>query len=188
MEITDLIFFASAEEFRNWLKENHAVKQEIWAGFYKTGTGKPSMTWSESVDQALCFGWIDGIRKSIDDESYCMRFTPRKPNSNWSTVNINKIEELTAKGLMSPAGIAAFEKRKPEKSGIYSFEREAASFSPDFEKQFKANTAAWNYFSSAAPSYRKTATYWIISAKQEATKLNRLIKLIEACAEGRRLF
>lgn len=188
MEITEIIFFASAEEFRLWLQENHSLKQEIWAGYYKAGTGKPTMNWSDSVDQALCFGWIDGIRKSIDEERYCMRFTPRKPNSNWSTININKVEELSAKGLMTPAGMASYEKRKPEKSGVYSFERDAATFSSDFEKQFKANKAAWTYFSAAAPSYRKTSTFWVVSAKQETTKLNRLLKLIEACEEGRRLF
>lgn len=188
MEIKDLIFFSSAEEFRNWLKENHAVKQEIWAGYYKAATGKPTMNWSDSVDQALCFGWIDGIRKSIDSERYCMRFTPRKPDSNWSTVNIKKVEELLAKGLMAPSGIIAFEKRRPDKSGVYSFEREAAVFSEDFKNKFISNEKAWTYFTKAAPSYRKTATFWVVTAKQEATKLNRLMKLIEACEEGRRLF
>ena len=148
-------------------------------GFYKVDSGKPSMTWSQSVDEALCFGWIDGDRKSIDKDSYQIRFTPRKPTSIWSGINIKKIEELTRQGLMQPAGLASFEKRKEERSKIYSFEKEVMKFSQGFEKQFKANKKAWKYFESLAPSYKKTSLHWVMSAKQETTRMKRLTELIK---------
>lgn len=172
------IFFASQSDFRKWLQKNHKKESEVLVGFYKVGSGKPSMTWSQSVDEALCFGWIDGVRKSIDNDSYQIRFTPRKPGSNWSAVNIKKIEELTKKGLMQPAGHAAFEKRIESKSGIYSFEKEETELTPDFKKQFKANKKAWEYFQTLAPSYRKISTHWVMSAKQESTRKKRLNQLI----------
>ena len=172
------IFFASQPDFRKWLQKNHKKESEVLVGFYKVGSGKPSMTWSQSVDEALCFGWIDGVRKSIDNDSYQIRFTPRKPGSNWSAVNIKKIEELTKKGLMQPAGHAAFEKRIESKSGIYSFEKEETELTPDFKKQFKANKKAWEYFQTLAPSYRKISTHWVMSAKQESTRKKRLNQLI----------
>ena len=172
------IFFASQSDFRKWLQKNHKKESEVLVGFYKVGSGKPSMTWSQSVDEALCFGWIDGVRKSIDNDSYQIRFTPRKPGSNWSEVNIKKIEELTKKGLMQPAGHAAFEKRIESKSGIYSFEKEETELTPDFKKQFKANKKAWEYFQTLAPSYRKISTHWVMSAKQESTRKKRLNQLI----------
>jgi len=183
-----VIFFKTPSEFRAWLEANHDKAHELWVGYYKKGSGKPSMTWPESVDQALCFGWIDGIRKSIDDESYTNRFTPRKPTSNWSAVNIKRVMELTEQGLMHPAGLAAFEKRKDDKSGIYGYEqRENAALSDDYEKQFKANAKAWDWFRSQAPSYQKMATWWVISARQEATRLKRLATLIDDSEHGVRI-
>ncbi|PTT70553.1 MULTISPECIES: YdeI/OmpD-associated family protein [unclassified Chryseobacterium] len=171
-------FFPTPEDFRNWIEKNHTTEKELLVGFWKVGTKKPSMTWSESVDQALCFGWIDGVRKSIDDESYSIRFTPRKPTSIWSAVNIRKVEELTKTGLMTEAGRKAFELRKEEKSAIYSHEKEPATLDPEFEKQFKANKKAWEFFSNQAPSYKKVMLHWIMSAKQEKTRLSRLEKTI----------
>lgn len=145
------------------------------------------MTWPESVDQALCYGWIDGVRRSIDARSYSIRFTPRKPNSIWSNVNIKKVADLTAKGLMQPAGIAAFAKRSASKSGVYSFEKEAEPFSPDLEKLFRENTAAWTFFNAQPPGYRKLSIHHVMAAKQERTRLSRLEKLIAASAGQRRL-
>ena len=171
-------FFSTQDDFRKWLEENHQKESELLVGFYKVGTKKSSMTWSESVDQALCFGWIDGIRKSIDKESYQIRFTPRKSTSIWSAVNIKKIEELTEKELMFPAGIEAFEKRKEDKSKIYSHENNPKEFPEEFLKLFKANKKAWQYFEKLAPSYKKTSIHWVINAKQEVTQLKRLQQLI----------
>ena len=172
-------FFTTPAHFRKWLEKNHSTASELIVGFYKVGTNKPSITWSESVDQALCFGWIDGVRRTIDEHSYCIRFTPRKPASIWSAINIAKIEELTKQGLMQASGLAAFEKRTESKSKIYSHEIAEVKLSPDFEKQFKENKIAWNYFQSLAPSYRKPATNWVMSAKQETTRIKRLNELIE---------
>ncbi len=175
------IFFPTQSDFRQWLEQNHVQESELLVGFYKVDSIKPSLTWSESVDQALCFGWIDGVRKSIDSESYCIRFTPRKPKSNWSAVNIKKIEELTAKGLMKPAGIAAFEKRSEDKSRIYAYENKPTEFPVEFEKLFRANQKAWEFFEEQPNGYKRTIMYWVLSAKQESTKLSRLGKLLEAC-------
>lgn len=180
-------FFSTPQEFRKWLEENHQSGKELLVGFYKVGTRKPSMTWPESVDQALCFGWIDGVRRSIDEESYSIRFTPRKPTSIWSAVNIKKMEELTKAGLMTEAGQKAFRLRKEEKSGIYSHENETASLSPEFEKQFKANKKAWEFFNSQAPSYKKVMLHWIMIAKQEKTRLSRLEKTIKESELGKRV-
>ena len=171
-------FFETQEEFRNWLEKNHKMQKELLVGFHKVGSKKPSMTWAQSVDHALCFGWIDGVRKSIDDESYSIRFTPRKPTSIWSAINIKKIEELTKAGLMKPEGLKAFELRKEEKSRIYSHEKDPVDLHPEFEKQFKANKKAWEFFINQAPSYKKVMTHWIMSAKQEKTRLSRLEKTI----------
>lgn len=177
-------FFPTQDKFRQWLKQHHKKETELIVGYYKVGSGKPSMTWSQSVDQALCFGWIDGIRRSLDDESYCIRFTPRKSTSIWSAINIKKIEELTRQGLMQPAGLASFENRKENKSRIYSFENEEVKFPTEFEKQFKANKKAWKFFQSLAVSYRKTSLHWVMSAQQETTRLKRLNQLIaESAAE-----
>ncbi|GAB0155204.1 YdeI/OmpD-associated family protein [Chryseobacterium sp. Alg-005] len=180
-------FFSNQDDFRKWLEENHQIEKELLVGFYKVGSGKPSMSWSESVDQALCFGWIDGVRKSIDEESYSIRFTPRKPTSIWSAINIKKVEELTKAGLMTPAGQKAFELRKEEKSRVYSHEKEAIEFNSVYEKQFKAHKKAWEFFTNQAPSYKKVITHWIMNAKQEKTRLSRLEKVIKESELQKRL-
>ncbi len=171
-------FFSTQSDFRKWLEKNHGNANELLVGFYKVGSNKPSMTWSQSVDQALCFGWIDGVRKSIDQDSYCIRFTPRKSTSIWSAINIAKVEELTKQGLMQSSGLASFKKRIEKKSKIYVHENLEVKLSPDFDKQFKANKKAWNYFQTLAPSYRKLSTNWVMSAQQETTRIKRLNDLI----------
>lgn len=182
------IFFKDKNEFRTWLEANYLTTKELIVGFYKIGSGKPSITWPESVDQALCFGWIDGVRRSIDAESYCIRFTPRRANSIWSEINIRKVEELTAQGLMLPAGLDAFAKLKPEKSGIYSFEYKTFVLSQDFEQQFKANEKAWSFFTNLAPSYQKRIVHWIMSAKQTSTQTSRLQQAIAESEKGNRAY
>ncbi|MBP6185045.1 MAG: YdeI/OmpD-associated family protein [Saprospiraceae bacterium] len=172
-------FFTSPEEFRSWLEKHHKTESELIVVFYKVATGKATMTWSESVDQALCFGWIDGITRSIDKESYCIRFTPRKPTSIWSTVNIKKMEKLTRDGLMTPAGEKAFSLRKEDKSNIYSHEKEPVPLDPHYVNQFQNNKTAWEFFIQQAPSYQKVMIHWIMSAKQEKTRQNRLDKMIK---------
>jgi len=173
-------FFPTELDFRAWLEKNHLLEKELIVGFYKVGSGKPSMTWSQSVDQALCFGWIDGVRRSIDKDSYCIRFTPRRPSSIWSDINIKKVTELSKLGLMKAEGLAAFQLRKEDKSGIYSHEKEPSEFDSTSEKQFKSNKIAWDFFVQQAPSYQKVMKHWVMSAKQEKTKLVRLNKLIES--------
>jgi uncharacterized protein YdeI (YjbR/CyaY-like superfamily) len=182
------LFFKIQEDFRQWLEENHDKQKELLVGFYKTGSGKQSMTWPQSVDQALCYGWIDGVRRSLGEESYSIRFTPRKPDSIWSAVNIAKIEVLLSQGLVKPEGIAAYEKRKEAKSGIYSHEqKEIATLPGELEAAFKVNEPAWEFFINQAPWYRKAVIHGIVNAKQEKTKLSRLEKLIKASQEGKRL-
>lgn len=171
-------FFEKQADFRKWLEKNHQKETELVVGFYKVDSGKSSITWSQSVDEALCFGWIDGVRTSIDKNSYQIRFTQRKPTSIWSAINIKKIEELIQQGLMQPAGLASFEKRTENRSRIYTHEVGPVNFSPGFEKQFQANKTAWDYFQSLAPSYQKLSTNWVMSAKQEATQIKRLNQLI----------
>ena len=181
----DPTYFTSPARFRAWLQKHHPAAQECWVGFYKRGSGKPSMTWPESVDVALCFGWIDGVRKSIDTTAYAIRFTPRKPGSTWSTVNIRRIQELTVLGLVQPAGLEAFARRSDANSGIYAYEnRQSAEFADDQAKKFKANRIAWRFFQAQAPWYRKTATWWVISAKKEETRLKRLDTLIRHSEQG----
>jgi uncharacterized protein YdeI (YjbR/CyaY-like superfamily) len=182
------VFFQNQNEFRKWLVKNHNKKSEVIVGYYKIRTGKPSMTWSQSVDQAICFGWIDGIRRSIDEERYCIRFTPRKPASIWSNVNIKKVEELKKKGLMKKPGLEVYTNRQDTKSGVYSFENQITKLHDNFEKIFKANLNAWDFFTNQAPSYKKTRIHWIMSARQETTKINRLNKLIMASENHTRLF
>lgn len=177
-------FFAKQSDFRNWLKRNHKKETELIVGFYKVDSGKQSMTWSQSVDEALCFGWIDGVRKSIDNISYQIRFTQRKPASIWSAVNIHKIRLLNKQGLMQPAGLASFKKRKENNSKIYSYEKEEVKFSPQLKKLFKANKYAWSYFQSLAASYQKASINWVMSAKQGTTKLKRLNELIADSLAG----
>ena len=182
------IFFARPAEFQKWLARNHEKAQEVWVGFYKKESGRPSITWPESVDEALCVGWIDGIRKRIDDESYMIRFTPRKAQSTWSAVNIGRVAELAREGRMRPAGLTAFGRRSEEKSAIYAYEqRQAASLDEAAERQFRANAKAWEFFQAQPPWYRKTATYRVTSAKKEQTRQKRLAALIEDSAAGRRI-
>lgn len=176
-------FFPTQADFRRWLELNSEKEPELLVGYYKVDSGKPSMTWSQSVDQALCFGWIDGIRRSIDNESYCIRFCPRRKTSIWSDINIKKVEDLRAAGLMTEAGLKAFSYRKEQKSGIYSFENKVFNFDTSTENLFKQNELAWFKFTQKSPSYKKTVTHWIMSAKQERTKLSRLEQVIKECAE-----
>jgi len=183
-----IIFFSNTTEFRKWMDDHHETEAELFVGYYKIKSGKPSMTWNESVDEALSFGWIDGIRKSIDFESYYIRFTPRRSDSIWSEVNIKKVEQLTLKGLMRAKGLEAFNKRKDDKSGIYSFEDKFKQFDEIIEAEFRINSEAWNYFCKLPPSHQKTTIHWIMSAKQENTRLNRLEKAINTFKLKKRLF
>ncbi len=167
------------------MERHHVDTAELLVGFYKTGSAKPSVTWPESVDVALCFGWIDGVRKRIDDASYTIRFTPRKPTSTWSAINVKRVEALEKSGLMTPAGREAFENRKAAKTGIYAYEQKsAAEFDAALEKRFRASPRAWKFFQSQAPWYRRTATHWVIRAKQEQTRSRRLEQLIEVSEQG----
>ena len=179
-------FFATPADFRRWLEANHADCTELLVGFHKKGSGRPSITWPESVDEALCFGWIDGIRRRIDDDSYSIRFTPRKPRSIWSAVNTRRAGELIEEGLMTPAGHAAFARRDEERSGVYSFERrEAAKLDDEQERRFRAAEGAWEWFQTQPPSYRRAALHWVVSAKRAETRERRLATLIEDSANGR---
>jgi uncharacterized protein YdeI (YjbR/CyaY-like superfamily) len=179
-------FFATPVEWRAWLEEHHSEAVEVWVGLYKRQSGRPSITWPEAVDGALCFGWIDGLRKSIDESSYKIRFTPRKPRSIWSAVNIERVAELSDNGFMHSTGLAAFERRDAKRAGRYSYEqRETAKLPMVYEKVFRKNTAAWKFFQAQAPWYRRTSSFWVISAKKEETKLKRLATLIEDSADQR---
>jgi uncharacterized protein YdeI (YjbR/CyaY-like superfamily) len=181
-------FFSSPDKLRAWFEKNHDKKSEQWIGFYRKSTGKPTITWSESVDQALCFGWIDGKRKKIDDTSYMIRFTPRNPYSGWSAINLAKVKDLKKKGLMHPNGLAVYEKRPKVDPGIYSYERlREARFSKQQLARFRKETAAWEFFSAQPPGYRATATHWVVSAKRDETQERRLTRLIEDSAAGKRL-
>jgi uncharacterized protein YdeI (YjbR/CyaY-like superfamily) len=181
-------FFETPAEFRAWLSSNYGTATEIGVVFHKKGSGKPSMTWSDAVDQALCFGWIDSVARRLDETSRVQRFTPRKPKSNWSAVNIRKVEELTARGLMAPAGLAAFARRDEARSMVYSYEsRHLAALDVEREAKFRARKKAWDFFSKQPPSYRQTAIYWVMNAKREETRSTRLARLIEVSADGRRL-
>jgi uncharacterized protein YdeI (YjbR/CyaY-like superfamily) len=181
-------FFKDQSGFRKWLVKNHMKESELLVGFYKKESGKANMTWSQSVDEALCFGWIDGVRRSIDEDSYCIRFTPRRPNSTWSTVNINKVEELIKQDLMQAAGLDIYRLRKKEKTSVASYEREAKQLDKKMEDEFRANIAAWGYFTRQAPSYQRMIIHWILSAKQEKTRMSRLEKAISYSEEQRRMF
>ena len=173
-------FFANADEFRNWLELNHGNEKELWVGYFKKHTGIPSMTWSESVDQALCFGWIDGIRKSIDEQRYRIRFTPRRVNSNWSNVNLKKMEVLMKADLVKPAGMAIFQKRNQNKIQQYTYEQENLELDKAYLLQIKSHPEAWAFFENLAPSYKKASIKWIMSAKRKETQLRRLGILIES--------
>ena len=180
-------FFKTPAEFRKWFETDHALASELWVGFYKKDSGKPSITWPESVDQALCFGWIDGIRKSIDDTSYMIRFTPRKARSIWSAVNIKRAAELIEQGLMRPAGLKAFTAREENRSGIYSYEQRSPELPAQYRKILNKNSRAMKFFDAQSPSYRKAANWWVQSAKKEETRLTRLAKLIEHSGKGERI-
>lgn len=180
-------FFSSPAEFGDWLHEHHAGAREILVGYWKKGTGHSTMSWSESVDEALCYGWIDGVRRSMDEERYTIRFTPRQPRSIWSKVNLAKVEKLLAAGRMHPAGLDAWSRRTPERSGIYSFERDEAAFDAPQQARFRRHRAAWRFFSAQPPGYRRLATFWVMSAKRAETRERRLDGLIEHSARGERL-
>lgn len=181
-------FFATLADWRAWLEEHHADTEEFWVGFHKRDSGRPSITWPESVDGALCFGWIDGVRKSIDATSYKIRFTPRKPRSIWSAINIKRANELSNLGQMHSSGLAAFEKRDGDRSAIYAYEqRKTAKLPSEFEKQFRKNSEAWKFFQSQPPWYQRTSTYWVISAKREETRVKRLATLIDCSAHKRNI-
>ena len=180
-------FFATPKDFRSWLEVHHNTVAELLVGFHKRRSGMPSITWPESVDQALCFGWIDGVRRGVDDATYTIRFTPRKPASTWSAKNIARVGELIEMGLMHPAGLAAFERRTAARSGVYSFEQGTIELGRAYEKRFRANRGAWTFFQEQPASYRKPATWWVISAKKEETRLRRLETLIDDSANGRRI-
>jgi uncharacterized protein YdeI (YjbR/CyaY-like superfamily) len=184
----DPIYFTSPDELREWFDANHETATELWLGSYKKATGKPTVTWSEAVDEALCVGWIDSVRYSLDPERSAQRFTPRRKGSNWSAVNIAKIKALTEAGRMKPAGLAAFEARTEARSAIYSYEqRHLAALDPDEDAAFRANEEAWSRFQAFPPSYRKTAIHWVVTAKKPETRVRRLATLIEDSAAGRRL-
>lgn len=180
-------FFATEQDLRKWFKKNHKDTEELIVGYYKKDSGIPSVDWPQSVDQALCFGWIDGIRKSIDDKSYQIRFTPRRENSHWSAVNIKKIEQLFKNDLMQPAGIDIWEKRDKKKIAQASYEQKTVKLDKSFEEKIKSNSKAWKYFSSLAPSYKKQSIHWVMSAKQQETRLRRLGVLIESSENNEKI-
>ena len=180
-------FFPSAPEFRRWLEENHDKVSELWIGFYKKDSGKTGLTYPEAVDEALCFGWIDGIKKRVDEFSYMHRFTPRKAKSTWSLINIRRAEGLKKLGRMAPPGLKAFDARDSRESGVYSFENRPQKLDAVFEKEFRANRKAWEFFKAQPPGYQRTARWWVISVKREETRWRRLACLMDDSAKGRRL-
>ena len=181
-------FFATRRDLRAWLDAHHDTATELWVGLYKKGSGRPSITWSEVVDEALCFGWIDGVRRGIDDQSYMNRLTPRKPNSNWSAVNVRRVEELTKKRRMRAAGLKAFRERREDKTATYSYEqRHQAKLDPAQERKFRSKKQAWEWFQNQPKGYRTTAVYWVMSAKRPETRERRLDTLIADSVKGRRV-
>ena len=180
-------FFKTPAALRKWLAANHTKSKELWVGFYKKDSGKPSITWPESVDEALCFGWIDGVRKRLDDESYVIRFSPRKPTSIWSAVNIRNVERLSKEDRMRPAGVKAYEARKEFRSGIYSYEQRSPELVEPYASTLKNNKAAWRFFSAQPAGYRKMMNWWIVSGKREETRLARLARLIQASENCERI-
>ena len=188
MHPTEVTHFSSGAVFRDWLTEYHSERDELWVGYWKKATGLPSMTWEESVDEALCFGWIDGIRKSVDDEAYTIRFTPRRSRSTWSLRNIQRYQSLESEGRIEPAGAEAYRRRSEENSGVYSFERDTpAALSDDYVARLQSDAAVWADWQSRPLGYRKQVTHWIMSAKRESTRERRLEALIEDCAAGRKV-
>jgi uncharacterized protein YdeI (YjbR/CyaY-like superfamily) len=178
-------FFAAPAAWRAWLQAHHASEGVLWVGFHKKDSGTPSITWPESVDEALCFGWIDGVRKSLDATRYAIRFTPRKPSSNWSAVNMRRYAELEKAGRMRAAGRRAHEARREERTAIYTYEQRPRELPPEYAQLVRADRAAWAYFQAATPSYRKAVAWWVVSAKQEETRLRRVRQLVADSAAGR---
>lgn len=183
----NILFFETSSDFRKWLAQNHDQKEVQWIGYYKVATKKPSIRWEESVREALCFGWIDGLRKSIDDESYKIRFTPRRPDSHWSDKNIRMVEELIEKGKMESPGLKAYEKRDEKNSRQASFEGEKLQLKQEYEHQIKENERAWTFFKELAPGYTRTSVHWVMSAKREDTRQRRLKILIKSCEKGEKI-
>jgi uncharacterized protein YdeI (YjbR/CyaY-like superfamily) len=181
----EILYFKTPAGLRKWFAKHHKKSRELLLGYYKTGSGKPSVTWSESVDEALTCGWIDGVRKSIDGERYYIRFTPRKTGSSWSAINVKKVAELKKQGRMLPEGLAAFAARKQHKTGIYSHENPPTELPRAFAGKLKADKKAWAFFQAQIPSYRKAVAWWVISAKKEETKWGRIATLIECSAAGK---
>jgi uncharacterized protein YdeI (YjbR/CyaY-like superfamily) len=179
-------YFKSQADFRAWLEKHHAVDRELWIGFYKKSSGKDGLAYAEAVDQALCFGWIDGIKKRVDDDSFMHRFTPRTRTSSWSLVNTKRVAELTELGLMAEPGLEAFRSRDQKRSGIYLYEQRPRDLDPVYERRFKANGRAWTFFQAQPPGYRRLVTMWIMSAKKEETRLKRLEAIMKASAEEKR--
>jgi uncharacterized protein YdeI (YjbR/CyaY-like superfamily) len=179
-----MLFFASASEWRAWLEQHAATEPEVLVGFWKVGSGRPSMTWSESVDEALCFGWIDGVRRGIDADSYSIRFTPRKPGSNWSAINVAKVADLEQQGRMTGAGRASFARRSEARTGIYSYEQGDVTFD---EEPLRADPAAWAYWQAQPPSYKKVVAHWVTSAKRPETRAKRMAELIADSAAGMKI-
>ena len=180
-------FFPTPSAFRRWLNVNHGKAKELLVGFYKKSSGKPSITWPESVDEALCLGWIDGVRKSLDDEAYTIRFSPRKPSSIWSAVNIRNMERLIKENRVKPAGMKAFAARKENRSGIYSYEQRSPELVEPYAEIFQRNKPAWKFFAAQPPGYRKMMNWYVVSAKREETRMQRLERLIKASGNGERL-
>ena len=180
-------FFADPAQFRKWLSKNHDSAQELLIGFHKKSSGKKTITYPEALDEALCFGWIDGVRRNLDEDSYTIRFTPRRAKSIWSLVNVRHVDRLKKEGRMQPAGLAAFDARDAKRTGIYSFENRPRELSKDFQKIFRANKVAWGFFESQPPFYKRTVAFWVMSAKKEETQMRRLNRLIEASARRERV-
>jgi uncharacterized protein YdeI (YjbR/CyaY-like superfamily) len=187
MQFSSLQYFRSPAELRKWFRANHSTATELWVGFYRKNSGKPSVTWAQAVDEALCVGWIDGIRKRVDDESYTNRFTPRRKGSVWSAINIARVKALTAEKRMRPQGLKAFAARLENKSGIYSYEQKRDRLEEPYASLLKKNKAASVFFEAQPPYYRKQVGWWIVSAKKEETRMERLKKLMAACKQGKRL-
>jgi uncharacterized protein YdeI (YjbR/CyaY-like superfamily) len=187
VEPRNVIFFSSPAELRDWLAGNGDLESELWVGLYRKASGRQSLTWAQVVDQALCFGWIDGIRKRIDADSFTNRLTPRRRGSTWSAVNIRRFGELRAEGLVLPAGLRAFEARDPAKSALYSYEQRNPELDPASLARLRSNDAAWQFWQAQPTSYRRPATWWIVSAKKDETRQRRLETLIEDSAAGRRI-
>ena len=180
-------FFKSQSDFRRWLETNHAKETELMVGFYKKASGKPTITYPEALDEALCFGWIDGVRRRLTDDAYVQRFTPRKAKSIWSNVNVRHVERLKKLGRMAPAGLKAYELKDPKKTGVYSFENRPRELLPAYEKKFRANKKAWEFFEKQPPGFKRLMIFRVMEAKQEETRQRRLAQLIEASAKGERL-